>query len=309
MARLILHIGTPKTGTTSIQRFLNEEHANVPLELIDSCGGLYGYKFLSVPSFGDNVAPEFEARIPEKYRLSSAHEIDWSAIEAEIREKRHSGRPFFISEEHFYAVYDKDNMAIVELAQRLKALFDQVTILVYIRDQRAYVKSTYSQLVKRGRITQSFGDYVGDTRHLHDLCDYATRLDLWARAFGHSAIQVIPFQKEALVEGNLIVDVLERIGADNPSLRDRAKAFSEKNISPTFLQLELVRYGTKLRLNPKLRRRWLNNRHTRRLSKSGLPDKYDSRILSISARCNAYVNQTYLSDRSIGLPLPATLLP
>lgn len=307
MTHLILHIGTPKSGTTSVQEFLTQERANVPLEFLDSTGGLSGFKLLSVPSFGGSIAPEFDAKIPRKYRLSHLRDIDWNEIELEISQKQHRGRPFFISDERFYSVYDKDSAAISELAKRLKSLFSNVTILMYIRDQRAYVKSTYSQLVKRGKLVESFGEYVSDTRRLHDLCDYATRIDLWARAFGSSAVKVVPFHKEAFSEGNLLIDVLERSGANNPALHQSINAFRAKNVSPTFLQLELVRYGTKLRLHPKLRRRWLHNRHTRRLGKAGLPDKYDSRILAISARCNKYVNETYLSDQPVGLPLPSVL--
>ena len=85
MAHLYLHIGTPKAGSSSIQNFLLQEGPGSPFEYIDSCGGLCGHKFLSVPSFRGQVAPEIEARIPRKYRLSGLQDIAWDQIEAEIR--------------------------------------------------------------------------------------------------------------------------------------------------------------------------------------------------------------------------------
>ena len=84
MAHLYLHIGTPKAGSSSIQNFLLQEGPGSPFEYIDSCGGLCGHKFLSVPSFRGQVAPEIEARIPRKYRLSGLQDIAWDQIEAEI---------------------------------------------------------------------------------------------------------------------------------------------------------------------------------------------------------------------------------
>ena len=303
MAHLYLHIGTPKAGSSSIQNFLLQEGPGSPIEYIDSCGGLCGHKFLSVPSFRGQVAPEIEARIPRKYRLSGLQDIAWDQIEAEIRDKAASGRPFFISEEHFYMVYDKDSVAIAALAARLRSLFDTVTILVYLRDQRAYVKSLYSQLVKRGRTVQSFGQYVNSADRLRDLVDYATRLDLWGTAFGQSNIQAVHFDRAAFPEGNVLLDLLARLGVDDPALRDRARAFRKQNVSPTYVQMELIRHATRLGLNSKMRRRWINNRHMRRLSDATLPDTWDDLILNFSARGNAYVNRTYLTDAAPGLPV------
>ena len=309
MTHLILHIGTPKTGTTSIQSFINQEYPNIPLEILESCGGLSGFKLLSIPSFGGDVAIEFYDKIPRKYRLKSLGDIDWSAVDQEVSEKKLSGRPFFVSEEHFYSVYDRDSIAINALAKRLKSIFDRVTILIYLRDQRDYVKSIYSQLAKRGRTTESFKNFVGDTQKLHDLCDYATRLDLWARAFGTADLEVVPFHKEAFFEQNFLIDILTRLNALPLDLRQRASTFKLKNSSPTWLQLELLRIGAKIGINPKLRRRWLGNRHIRKLSDASLPQIYDDRILSVSGRCNAYINQVYLKRHSVNLPLPAVFEP
>ena len=101
----------------------------------------------------------------------------------------------------------------------------------------------------------------------------------------------------------VLLDLLARLGVDDPALQDRARAFREQNVSPTYVQMELIRHATRLGLNSKMRRRWINNRHMRRLSDATLPDTWDDLILNFSARGNAYVNRTYLTDTTPGLPV------
>lgn len=148
----------------------------------------------------------------------------------------------------------------------------------------------------------SYKDFVSDRDGLADLCDYSGRTDLWAEAFGDRNLRVIPVNPNNYPNGNLVVDFLTRVDAEDPGLLRLAQEHPRSNVSPTFFQLNLMRRGNQLGLGRKFLRRWLISGLTRKLGAEKFPDTYDRLIRDVSRDGNRKLNAGYLRDFPVKLP-------
>lgn len=140
--RALLHIGTHKTGTTSIQRFLLN-NANALAR-----AGLY------VPRSG--------RPFNEDGSLNPAHqEIPWglmehktAPLEATLEECDRAGAPtIVISSEELHLLHDRPQV-LAELRTTLQAFGYEPSLLVYVREQAGYLESIYSEIMKGVRIAR-----------------------------------------------------------------------------------------------------------------------------------------------------------
>ena len=149
--KLILHIGTHKTGTTALQRFLYANREPLAAQ---------GFHY-ATPGHG----------LPEANFVANALNVGKARVVGTFFEKhvgiarRRGAHGILASAENFYAMSVLDAMARHEaradaitrdrtLIQRLKSLLpdelDSVQIVCYFRRPDRYAESLYSQHVKRG---------------------------------------------------------------------------------------------------------------------------------------------------------------
>ena len=207
--RAILHIGTEKTGTTSIQSFLTQNreslvkfgYAYLKSTGLPSNRKLATYCFNSDRHDDHHVALGIvEPEKREEWRTAFAVDFD-----QEIKTLSPNVHTVFISNEQLHS-----RLFSVEEIGRVKELlhryFDAVDVYVYLRRQDKMACSLYSTALKCGHSMDQILPNVPDTDHYYN---YEVLLDKWNEVFGQSAITVRVFDKKQLISGDLLTDFLE----------------------------------------------------------------------------------------------------
>ncbi len=190
MARLVLHIGTKKAGSTLIQAFLKQNRKRLP-EL--------GWSY---PSFTMNrnhaeFALPFEQPANDTHHLykigtpelaeAKLHELA-EALRAQVTPESQ----WVISSEYLSTRLRTDEQ--VEAAVGfLRQFFDQIEVVVVMRRQEFVLPSVYSQYVKDGFISEWSWEFCERERPIID-CELI--MQRWGRVVGRDSITAIPFIEE-----------------------------------------------------------------------------------------------------------------
>jgi len=224
---LYLHIGTNKTGSTSIQHYLKENQ-----NLLKSSG--YYYPMEGAYFYPPEASPSLlaHALLGNRPAYIGNRNIDEEACVSDIIRdiKQSNCEKVIVSSEHFHWAKTVDE--IKKIYSIFFDLFEKITIIVYLRRQDTRLESTWSQRVKMGLITESFDDFLKD----HVGWNYYEMLNLWAEVFGKENIVVTPFEKGQFFKNNLIQDFLQTIGCNFKITEAKTR-----NESPPVELLETVR--------------------------------------------------------------------
>lgn len=230
---LFLHIGTHKTGSTTIQHYLKEHRAQIeghgfyyPME------GAYFYPAEASPSL---LAHAVLNRRPEYIGKT---EVNLEACVADMRRDIEQSQcpKVIVSSEHFSHAASLDD--VQRIADVFTGLFEKITVVVYLRRQDTLLESFWAQHVKTGLIVQSFDDYLA----AHAGWNYLEMLKPWVEVFGQAQVVIRPFEKGQFVNHNLVSDFLHAVGCQAEVLD-----FPQRNTSPPIEFLEVVRvFGTSL---------------------------------------------------------------
>jgi hypothetical protein len=253
---LYLHIGTEKTGTTSIQAFMAANRSLLQQHQIlypRSPGetnhiGLAGsaqdrergelWKKLAIRSIEER--DRYRARLEEE-------------LTAELRQHRY--RCAIMSNEHCSSRL-LEEAEVTALREFLSKFFSRVRIIVYLRRQDDFLVSTYSTGVKNGQTPPL---RVPKMRRIDHRYNYAELLDRWVAVFGKENLICRKFEKTSLIGGDLLADFLdvtdcdsawswERPGALNSSLDAKCLEFLR------LLNLQMARDERPHGLVPRLER-------------------------------------------------------
>lgn len=226
--RAILHIGTAKTGTTTIQRMLLENRQALPAR---------GFCFPSSPGEKNHtrlaiaVAPERRGDKMAKTTREAgdaAYVADRFAADlaAEMAALPHDVHTCIFSNEHCYRKVDT-----ADAARRLKALldphFDEYRVVVYLRRQDEMAVSVYSTRLRSGAAHESVLPAVeGNDVYLRRF-DWHSLVERWAEAFGREAVRPRLFGRENFVGGDLLDDFfavcdLDPAGLARPEVKNSA---------------------------------------------------------------------------------------
>lgn len=182
--KLILHIGTPKTGTTAVQRFLDHNrHALTE----------YGFHYATPPrnlGHANSIANALSAGDSRVVRTFLDKHVKCA--------RRRGANVILISAENFYArnvlvamqrqqvlpnALERDRIFV----ETFRALLpDEITtsrIVCYFRRPDRYAESLYNQHVKRGIIVGTFDQFLSliEPALFYDMC-----MRSWAEVFGQS---------------------------------------------------------------------------------------------------------------------------
>jgi hypothetical protein len=207
---LVLHIGSGKTGTSSVQQLLNKNRKRLA-EL--------GTLFPQSPGRGRHVRLGLFIRPDAELDNKIAWQNQNYASPAEFREDfqhelfaeiNSSGLTrVLLSDEALYG-------STVEGLKRLRAFTDEIArsirLVVYLRRQDDHVCSRYQQVVKTGE-TRRLADRLEQV-DFSKTYDYHARLSTWARLLEPNDFVVRPFDPERFVDGSLLQDFLDAARID-----------------------------------------------------------------------------------------------
>lgn len=186
-ARLVIHIGLQKTGTTFLQRSLHRHRTALAAHGLIypnpgaglNAGGGRAHHFLAHAVLGRRLrhtpADGFDRLEPHVAALRAA----WRAAAPE------AGGTALISSEDFSLLGPRQ-------IHKLRALFpdEEVRILVYLRRQDQWLEALYGQMLKQGR-HQTPGTFVARNRRR---ADYAALLERWGAVFGNENLIVRAYE-------------------------------------------------------------------------------------------------------------------
>ncbi|MDU9006525.1 sulfotransferase [Sedimentitalea todarodis] len=234
--KLSLHIGTPKSGTTTIQRFLKrnrvllqENGVHVPRSAGESNQQRLAAMFLS-----DDTVDDFFRRLNLQNRAKrSAAKRRWQAdLSAEIEAQPCSH--VVMSSEHLQSRLHEPE-AIRALSDYLQARFSDIRIILYIRDPLDTVVSLYSTAVKSGSRLAELP--LSPPALWTNIVNHKATIQRWQANLTPARLDLRLFQKEDFVQGDLLADFIS--AAELPELD--YKRPKRANESLDRLGLELLR--------------------------------------------------------------------
>lgn len=216
---IYLHIGSPKTGTTSFQNFCAARR-----EQLLGSGILYPLALGKIahtgaPLYAADFSDGFSAKRLKVLTSESALEKYRETIRKNLYDEvTRSGSPhLLVSSEHLY-VSVVEEREIARLRDLFLPLQQDLKILVYLRRRDDFALSLYAEAVRMG-YAGSLDEYMRHQRTVRML-DYSTILRRWANVFGKPNVVLRTYDRDNLYAGDVISDILNQIGAPT----DLAKA-------------------------------------------------------------------------------------
>ena len=205
--KAIIHIGTPKSGSSSIQAFLGmnrnalQRRGVVYAPFNSAFGSQFEFAVTALEGCNQIVPPELERR-----RLRFGTRADQTAYVAAYRDylddmlQRCTGTHFIGSSEHIHAWLRKPQQ-IATLDEFLCARFSSVEYLVYLRAQPQLVTSTYSEAIRRGA-THDFATHL----ERHAVINHWAQLKPWVHTVTRARLRVRLVCSDVLENGDLLHD-------------------------------------------------------------------------------------------------------
>lgn len=298
---LVLHIGTGKAGSTTIQGWLKENRLQLSFGQLENFGFGNAWKIAAVSGTDRSyrVFVENRKRLDKK-AFSSLQANFWKDVLAE-----YEGSTFtnvIASSEHIFRHYGDNYDAILALRENLQKIFGKILIVVYLRNQVDFVKSKYAQGIKGPAMrTMPYEEYIFKLKQLEVPIHYAHRLRLWGEAFGWENTVPVVFDKRNFKNGNLLEDFCHRTGILNRGTLE-ASAFGSKNISPPVSHLEVIRILNKLGIKNRKFKKWAAGAFMHFVPKKEHPTEYDQYIIDQVSSGNKWLNVKFFSGFEVKLP-------
>lgn len=217
MKTLYLHIGTPKTGTTSIQHFC--KHNTKVLAEKGVCYPIFNFKYLSSGNSRNGLFLQNSYYNQNGERDKSVEEKYFDKGSEKLKELFKKYDNIVLSDEGIWQtafVRARGKDTISKIKKMAEEGNYQVKIIVYLRSQEEYAVSWWNQLVKHSRTSankvswayyrKNIARYVG--------LDYYGNLMQLEEAFGQGNIIVRRFDKEYFKNGRLLDDFLDVFGLE-----------------------------------------------------------------------------------------------
>ena len=215
--KCLLHIGTEKTATTTLQRFFDrsrEALATRGIAYTRSAGVGNNWR-LAVAAYDDCRQDDrsLDAGVdgPEsrrRFRTALVAELteELAAIEA-----HHAVDSLLISSEHLHS-----RLTTPAEIERLRLLLGELgvtgtQVLVYLRDPLSLAASLHSTVVKHGSTRRVPPPPDAATYYRH-LCDHQASIKRWEAVFDDVTPRL--FEPDAMVGGSVVADMVDALGLD-----------------------------------------------------------------------------------------------
>lgn len=211
--KAIVHIGTEKTGTTSIQKYLFQNRKKLRKA---------GFHFLqSAGSTNNRALPAYfvaESRFDDFYRDEGITTIEAKAefrnqflqkFEHEIGTLPKNIHTVVISSEHFHSRL-RTPEEVDKVHEFLTSYFDDIRIVCYLRDQLSTCSSYYSTGLKSGN-PATFAEFFQRCNSENYYFNYYEVLSNWERRFGFGSLDVSLFSRKSFLNNSLLDDFTAKL--------------------------------------------------------------------------------------------------
>lgn len=209
MTDLVLHIGTEKTGSTSIQNALAVRRDQLAARgiLYPRLTGTPNHTELALLGLGDSPADALQMQ--ELARTGQDHAAyvatAMQRLDAEIAAS--GADKVVLSNEHCHGRVSGGSF-VTRLRDHLAPRFASVQIIVYLRRQDRMAVSHHSTRLREGGLGQVLPPRAAEVPYYN----YARLLDMYAEGFGADAITVRLFEPGRLTGGDVVHDFFATAG-------------------------------------------------------------------------------------------------
>ncbi len=283
--KAIIHIGTEKTGSTTIQHFLRDSRS-----FLQSHGvaypltpGLVDHRQLAY--YAKNVYKQEDAFIREHGLYSPERLAEWKTgfenqLQRELSQLDTSVHSVIFSSEHLHSRLWGES-GIQNLKQLLLPWFTEIEILVYLRRQDQVAVSGYSTKLKTGETPGEILNLNVDPKNHY--YNYYVLLNKWSAVFGRNNVQVRLFDPTSFHNNDLISDFLAAAG-----ISENQQWFKPRNLNAKLswqAQKLLLKYNYRYprfdragynELNDKVREKLLQRLEARYQGREELPARAEA---------------------------------
>lgn len=215
MKTLYIHIGTPKTGTTSLQHFCTE---NAKLfEEQGYCYPIFPHKFKYINIMRNGFFLSYKGYDEDKSRNQMEEETFFRQGMDFVLDNFRKFDNVMLSDEAIWNVVFKRGKPY--LWERLKKEADEhgyvIKVVVYLRRQDSLATSWWNQKVKIGKriySKASWEKFVEDPTKLELELEYYEPLKVIEKSIGKNNIIVRRFGRQYFKNGSIFEDFIEAVG-------------------------------------------------------------------------------------------------
>ncbi len=204
MSRIVLHIGTYKTGSTAIQAFMRKNSS-----ILQSYGVIY-------PVYrGDAQSHTF---LRQAIRTNNKEGLAECVHTLERALEEHSGATVVLSSEHFWPMNGSDLQIMLTALQRV---CPDVRVLMYVRSQGRLWASLYAQQSKSMSVRPEHrlwgaNSFIGTHIANHGMY-YFECLEEYAKKFGRDHVSARIYDRRLFPDADVVKDFLQFLDCPVPS--------------------------------------------------------------------------------------------
>lgn len=255
----ILHAGTEKTGTTSLQRFLSmnavtlaEQGIWVPRALVlNPIADPYNHVLLSTASRLSIAEPDdlqLRLGLCSMETVQQHRRAVMDALTTERKALRYVPSTMIVSNEHIHSRL-RTEQDVASAKALLEPLCRDFRVVIYLRSQYELAQSVAVTAVRQGAIefrpipdfntANGFDDLIGVD---HEYFDYGHLLQRLERVFGPAALDVRLYGHSDLYDNDVVQDFFYRLGVDITHMRHPGRENSSLRRGAVLFLLKLNKY-------------------------------------------------------------------
>ena len=319
----ILHIGTEKTGTTSLRSFLAINREKLLANGIFVPRSLSPYAKLAnherITTFALDIRKvRDDLRIAANVTTEDAvnqHRIAViEGLEREILSIPTTDHLLLLSNEHCHSrLVELDE--VLRLKEFLSRYARKQTVVVYLRPQHELAASLYDQALRAGYYDVPLPPVFGpDVREWvnRKYFDYGDLIKRWTHVFSKENIIVRIYSEKDLIGGDTAIDLMSQTGCDVSGFERPPRENTSLGIDyqPVLNVINRISAEKSLRIDAKIRRSIAD--HLQKLSK--LPSRKLSRpeaqrFMEMFKESNEEIRRSFFPDRGALFELDFDTLP
>ncbi len=210
---VILHIGTMKTGTTSIQQVFAKRRDDILAQgaCYPKSPGAQAHELLTYAAAkgerGPRAGDAFWKGVDPQVRLRQFR----TEFDAEMQSVPPGVGRVILSDERF-SFYLRSREHIAALKAILDPYFDSFAVVAYLRRQDSFLASRYAEQLRVGTVGEPDHRHKNPDR-LHDY-DYLGLLDNWGAVFGEESVKPRIYERVTKGGFDSVKDFLGACGLD-----------------------------------------------------------------------------------------------